>query len=209
MIFRTAFDKIYHREHPRASEGKDLPPKSTLYDYFDLWTSDGTLENIQIRFCKALRRWRISRAGLSKGFGQSASAPRNRNRQSAGSRQRTSRFSHTLGCRTHLRLAQPLSSFHVDRHRFSSGLKADIPRRPRSEGLDTRMIRHQLPRIALRIPVLALMKLHHGRVASAKGSANRAASCIINDRVHGNIQKDGTFSVMKRAGPSRRRKRQT
>jgi transposase len=25
---------------------KDLPAKSTLYDYFDLWTYDGTLENI-------------------------------------------------------------------------------------------------------------------------------------------------------------------
>jgi transposase len=25
---------------------KDLPPKSTIYDYFDLWTYDGTLENI-------------------------------------------------------------------------------------------------------------------------------------------------------------------
>ena len=25
---------------------KDLPPKSTLYDYFDLWTYDGTLEDI-------------------------------------------------------------------------------------------------------------------------------------------------------------------
>jgi transposase len=25
---------------------KDLPPKSTLYDYFDLWAYDGTLENI-------------------------------------------------------------------------------------------------------------------------------------------------------------------
>jgi hypothetical protein len=24
----------------------DLPPKSTRYDYFDLWTCDGTLENI-------------------------------------------------------------------------------------------------------------------------------------------------------------------
>jgi transposase len=23
---------------------KDLPPKSTIYDYFDLWTYDGTLE---------------------------------------------------------------------------------------------------------------------------------------------------------------------
>jgi transposase len=25
---------------------KDLPPKSTVYDYFDLWTYDGTLERI-------------------------------------------------------------------------------------------------------------------------------------------------------------------
>jgi len=25
---------------------KDLPAKSTLYEYFDLWTCDGTLENI-------------------------------------------------------------------------------------------------------------------------------------------------------------------
>jgi transposase len=25
---------------------KDLPPKSTLYDYFDLWSYDGTLETI-------------------------------------------------------------------------------------------------------------------------------------------------------------------
>jgi transposase len=25
---------------------KDLPPKSTLFDYFDLWSYDGTLENI-------------------------------------------------------------------------------------------------------------------------------------------------------------------
>ena len=25
---------------------KDLPPKSTLFDYFDLWTYDGTLESI-------------------------------------------------------------------------------------------------------------------------------------------------------------------
>ena len=24
---------------------KDLPPKSTVYDYFDLWTYDGTLEH--------------------------------------------------------------------------------------------------------------------------------------------------------------------
>ena len=25
---------------------KDLPPKSSVYDYFDLWTYDGTLEQI-------------------------------------------------------------------------------------------------------------------------------------------------------------------
>jgi transposase len=25
---------------------KDLPPKSSVYDYFDLWTYDGTLERI-------------------------------------------------------------------------------------------------------------------------------------------------------------------
>lgn len=25
---------------------KDLPPKSTIYEYFDLWTYDGTLERI-------------------------------------------------------------------------------------------------------------------------------------------------------------------
>ena len=25
---------------------KDLPPKSTVYDYFDLWTYDGTLDRI-------------------------------------------------------------------------------------------------------------------------------------------------------------------
>jgi transposase len=25
---------------------KDLPPKSSVYDYFDLWTDDGTLERI-------------------------------------------------------------------------------------------------------------------------------------------------------------------
>jgi len=25
---------------------RTCPPKSTLYDYFDLWTYDGTLENI-------------------------------------------------------------------------------------------------------------------------------------------------------------------
>ncbi len=27
---------------------KDLPPKSSVHDYFDLWTYDGTLERIPI-----------------------------------------------------------------------------------------------------------------------------------------------------------------
>src|SRR6202035_1036712 len=34
---------------------KDLPPKSTLYDYFDLWTYDGTLEDIHHK------RWIVER----------------------------------------------------------------------------------------------------------------------------------------------------
>ena len=29
-----------------AAEKKDLPPKSSVYDYFDLWTYDGTLQRI-------------------------------------------------------------------------------------------------------------------------------------------------------------------
>jgi transposase len=35
---------------------KDLPPKSTIYDYFDLWTYDGTLDRIHDRLyaqCRA------------------------------------------------------------------------------------------------------------------------------------------------------------
>ena len=30
----------------RRAFPKDLPPRSTLYDYFDLWTWDGTLDRI-------------------------------------------------------------------------------------------------------------------------------------------------------------------
>ena len=29
-----------------ASDPKDLPPRSTVYDYFDLWSWDGTLDRI-------------------------------------------------------------------------------------------------------------------------------------------------------------------
>jgi transposase len=37
-----------HPEHglPRGAIPKDLPPRSTLYDYFDLWSWDGTLGRI-------------------------------------------------------------------------------------------------------------------------------------------------------------------
>ena len=34
---------------------KDLPPKSTVYDYFDLWEWDGTLERIHHAFYVAVR----------------------------------------------------------------------------------------------------------------------------------------------------------
>ncbi len=34
---------------------KDLPPKSTVYDYFDLWEWDGTLARIHHEFYVAVR----------------------------------------------------------------------------------------------------------------------------------------------------------
>lgn len=34
---------------------KDLPPKSTVYDYFDLWTWDGTLDHIHHALYAACR----------------------------------------------------------------------------------------------------------------------------------------------------------
>ena len=34
---------------------KDLPPRSTLYDYFDLWSWDGTLERIHHTLYEACR----------------------------------------------------------------------------------------------------------------------------------------------------------
>jgi transposase len=49
---------------------KDLPPKSTIYEYFDLWTYDGTLKRIHhtlyeqcreqacYRRCKSALFWR-------------------------------------------------------------------------------------------------------------------------------------------------------
>ena len=35
---------------------KDLPPKSSVYDYFDLWTYDGTFERIPPRTLRAVSR---------------------------------------------------------------------------------------------------------------------------------------------------------
>ena len=35
---------------------KDLPPKSTVYDYFDLWTWDGTLDRIHHALYVSCRR---------------------------------------------------------------------------------------------------------------------------------------------------------
>ena len=37
---------------------KDLPPKSTVYDYFDLWTYDGTLRSHPSRALCAVSRTR-------------------------------------------------------------------------------------------------------------------------------------------------------
>ncbi len=38
-----------------AAMPKDLPPKSTVYDYFDLWEWDGTLERIHHELYGAIR----------------------------------------------------------------------------------------------------------------------------------------------------------
>ena len=42
---------------------KDLPPKSTLYDYFDLWSWDGTLERIHHALYVACREQAEREAG--------------------------------------------------------------------------------------------------------------------------------------------------
>ena len=34
---------------------KDLPPRSTVYDYFSLWSHDGTLDNIHHALCVKCR----------------------------------------------------------------------------------------------------------------------------------------------------------
>ena len=55
---------------------KDLPPKSTVYDYFDLWTYDGTLQRIH----HARRRESTCRVGHDLHHPQSPETfhPRNR-----------------------------------------------------------------------------------------------------------------------------------
>ena len=40
---------------------KDLPPRSTLYDYFDLWSWDGTLDRIHDALYAQLSRGRLAR----------------------------------------------------------------------------------------------------------------------------------------------------
>ena len=44
---------------------KDLPPRSTVYDYFDLWSWDGTLDRIHDDFCGSCCQQRLSAATLA------------------------------------------------------------------------------------------------------------------------------------------------
>jgi transposase len=103
---------------------KDLPPKSTLYAYFDLWTSDGSLENIHHALYVECREQIGREASPTAAIIDSQSVKsaeknggmlvpkRFRTSKSKSSNGRitpeASRFSHTLGCRTHLRMAQPM-----------------------------------------------------------------------------------------------------
>ena len=40
-----------------ARDPEDLPPRSTLYDYFDLWSWDGTLDRIHHALYVECREW--------------------------------------------------------------------------------------------------------------------------------------------------------
>ena len=51
---------------------KDLPPKSTIYDYFDLWTYDGTLEQSDLEDHASDGRWRYVKALGNDRYGESA-----------------------------------------------------------------------------------------------------------------------------------------
>jgi transposase len=81
---------------------KHLPPRSTLYDYFDLWSWDGTLDVIHHGRCtdhgdhvwhvsvpvETLRRRRLSRSGVSPHRLENNGASECRDRQAFGSRER-------------------------------------------------------------------------------------------------------------------------
>ena len=45
---------------------KDLPPKSTVYDYFDLWTYDGTLQRIPHALYEQCREQAPKKGGLHR-----------------------------------------------------------------------------------------------------------------------------------------------
>jgi transposase len=116
---------------------KDLPPKSTLFDYFDLWSYDGTLENIHHALyvkCReamgqdrdggvlvlstlfglypfltqTLRRWRLSRTAILQGPEESPAAPCDGDREKIGWRQRLRGLASAVGRRADLRMAQSL-----------------------------------------------------------------------------------------------------
>ena len=74
------------------------------------WRGVGSLDLVRLVpvLTKALCRRRISGADLSKGFGQDPATPRNRNRQTFRPGQGLRNFAPTVGCRTHLRLAEPM-----------------------------------------------------------------------------------------------------
>jgi transposase len=116
---------------------KDLPAKSTLVDYFDLWSYDGTLENIHYALyvkCReamgqdrdggvlvlstlfglypfltqTLRRWRLSRTAILQGPEESPAAPCDGDREKIGWRQRLRGLASAVGRRADLRMAQSL-----------------------------------------------------------------------------------------------------
>lgn len=53
---------------------KDLPPKSTVYDYFDLWSYDGTLERLHHELYVAVREGEGREASPSAAIIDSQSA---------------------------------------------------------------------------------------------------------------------------------------
>ena len=87
---------------------KDLPPKSTVYDYFDLWTYDGTLQRIHRRHRRVLRcsstgRVYAALGRLSLGYERRAPAERWLARASERSPARRAQCSATKCARINLR----------------------------------------------------------------------------------------------------------